>query len=566
LALFFLSYALILPVAIFGLWHDQFLTPLLVFLAIASFLLLVSPSFSIPNSERWIWMLSYVFSFYAANGIFQLTHTSLALPRDNIGFKKFCGFFRRVNRNKLPITYMSLLALFGVAYAFGMMRPLYEQVQQYYPAQPLRTIISSTDLQEIAANLEWLNSQNKDHFTIDFIDQFDAPSSRWSVEGGETLAIENSTITLNVKNSGGCLHWTSFGFNYFGTIEVRFKFNEFSEGSHVLGFLTIRRSNGCGGGVVYFSEAITYWDPERMSSFSLAPLDHDWHTLKVTYNETCRLLSVDGLDTLCIEEGESFGTISLGELSGSHDHGGSLSIDYISVHGHLRPALVTSFKELGPVRINLDERFEVVTYVRDLPKALHQAGNESYTQTFILLPTDPYRSKFTILNEMPHYSIFGVNQGFHEGDLTYLQVASDKPQSGDAWFGVDDYSSWSGVVMKASANSSNGDVLFGPYITSGWDGVSILGKSYRAVFSLKVSSNLSSSDVVCVEVAYNAGCILKSMRIKASDFNSSDAWQDFQLTFTVPDSLNYGLEFRVKNLNSRITDVYVDQIFIRANS
>jgi predicted membrane protein len=146
----------------------------------------------------------------------------------------------------------------------------------------------------------------------------------------------------------------------------------------------------------------------------------------------------------------------------------------------------------------------------------------------------------------------------------YAEAAMNKPQSGGSWFSVSDALSWSGIVMKASDSSLNGDRLFGPYVTSSWDGESMLGKPYIVTFRLKVTSNLSTSDVVCIDVAYDAGSVLKSMRIKASDFISSNSWQDFQLTFTVPSSLIYGLEFRVQNLNNGITDLFVDQITVTA--
>lgn len=144
----------------------------------------------------------------------------------------------------------------------------------------------------------------------------------------------------------------------------------------------------------------------------------------------------------------------------------------------------------------------------------------------------------------------------------YLECAYDKSQSGDSWSKMSDLSSWSDIVMKASVSSPNDDWLYGPYITRGWDQTSMLGKPYTATFRLKISSNLSTSDVSYIDVSYDCGTVLKSMIIQASDFALSNAWQDFRLTFFAPRTLTHGLEFRVMNLNNGITDIYVDQILV----
>jgi len=144
----------------------------------------------------------------------------------------------------------------------------------------------------------------------------------------------------------------------------------------------------------------------------------------------------------------------------------------------------------------------------------------------------------------------------------YSEAASNKPHSGGSWVKVDDPSSPSGKVMKANASSSNGDFLYGPYITEESGGQIMSRGRYVANFRLKVSSNLSPSDVIYVDVTCNFGTVLNSIHIKANDFASSNVWQDFQLSFTVPASLASGLEFRVNNLNSGVTDVFANSIQI----
>jgi hypothetical protein len=146
----------------------------------------------------------------------------------------------------------------------------------------------------------------------------------------------------------------------------------------------------------------------------------------------------------------------------------------------------------------------------------------------------------------------------------YAEGAYNKQRFGSSWSNANDPSSWSGIVMKAAASAPNSGCLYGPYISSDWNTRSMLSKSYVASFRLKVSSNLPTDNVVRVDVCYDAGTVLQLMNIKASDFASSNTWQDFQLTFATPSYLTYGLEFRVINLNNGITDVFADQLLVNS--
>jgi hypothetical protein len=142
----------------------------------------------------------------------------------------------------------------------------------------------------------------------------------------------------------------------------------------------------------------------------------------------------------------------------------------------------------------------------------------------------------------------------------YSENAYDKYQDGVSWSKVSDASSLSGFAMKAAASSPNGGVLFGPYITQGSDGTILAGKPYTATFKLKVSSNIPNDNMVYLDVCYNAGTVIKSSWLRASDFAASNVWQSFELPFVAPSSMVYGLEFRVNNHNSGAMDVFVDEI------
>jgi len=142
----------------------------------------------------------------------------------------------------------------------------------------------------------------------------------------------------------------------------------------------------------------------------------------------------------------------------------------------------------------------------------------------------------------------------------YSENAYDKYQNGVSWSKVSDSSSLSGFAMKAATSSPNGGVLFGPYITQGSDGSILAGKPYTAIFKLKVSSNVLNDNVVYLDVCYNAGTVIKSSLLRASDFSASNVWQSFELPFVAPSSMVYGLEFRVNNQNSGAIDIFVDDI------
>jgi hypothetical protein len=189
-----------------------------------------------------------------------------------------------------------------------------------------------------------------------------------------------------------------------------------------------------------------------------------------------------------------------------------------------------------------------------------------------------FQLTFVVPNKLTQgleFRVVNLNQGFAdifidkiairrgwEASAVFVESGFNKFQSGASWVKVQDSSSYSGLVMRASSASPNGDWLFGPYITTEWDGGSMFGKSYTVTFRLKASSNLFANELVCVDIAYNAGSVLKSLRLKANDFRSPNVWQDFNLTFTVPSSLTYGLEFRLQNLNNGVTDMYADKITI----
>jgi hypothetical protein len=116
--------------------------------------------------------------------------------------------------------------------------------------------------------------------------------------------------------------------------------------------------------------------------------------------------------------------------------------------------------------------------------------------------------------------------------------------------------------MIAAASSPNREVLYGPYIKTDKYGADMEGMSYTALFRMKISSNVATANVLYLDVCYDLCIIISQKFVRASDFDSPNTWQIFQLTFNAPEAMVYGLEFRVINLNHAIADVYIDKITV----
>jgi hypothetical protein len=115
--------------------------------------------------------------------------------------------------------------------------------------------------------------------------------------------------------------------------------------------------------------------------------------------------------------------------------------------------------------------------------------------------------------------------------------------------------------MVASSSASNYACLYGPYIKNVAE-TELNDMPLVVSFRLKVSSNVQVEAVAQIDVAFNAGKVIRSEQIKASDFASSNSWQEFALSIIVPDVLVHGLEFRVFNLNNGVADLFVDGITV----
>jgi len=306
--------------------------------------------------------------------------------------------------------FLLLLTIFAFAYIIGGARLIYSPIEGYVPTSLSDKAISNEGMRDIISDVEWLNEFYRNKSPVRLLDEFENfDSDMWCQEGNFTL--KDSMLTLNTtRDSGVSYLYHDLNLNYLGTIELKLKFNGFTSGSYMLDLLLVRKSSGYGGGVIYCyndlnCNTLNYWDSETNIPYQLIPLDEYWHTIKITCNTTGRTINLDGSDRLFVNTGQSFGEISLGQTIDFAGYGGSFSVDYISIKGNLSACLISFFREIGPLWIHLDKEIEIVTFVKDIDRALDFAKSKPYTAIFLLLPTAS-SDKFTLAHQMQTYSIY----------------------------------------------------------------------------------------------------------------------------------------------------------------
>jgi hypothetical protein len=408
LTLFVLLYAPLLPLIIFGFWNDEFLTPFLVLNLIGAFMPLVSPTFALLDFMRWMWMLIYPFSIYATNALFKLIKYS---KHHEVFCSKFKKKINLISREKVAATvYLLILIVFAFLYIVGDVRLTYTPIEGYVPTSLSDKPISNEAMHNIVSGIQWLNELHQSKSTIDFLDEFESfNSSLWSQEGNFT--IRDSILTLNTTTGSGVSYfYHNFDTNYLGTIELKVKFHGFTLNSYIVDLLSVHKTSGYGGGVIYYynassSNVLSYWDSETNTPYQLMQLDENWHTIKIICNSTGRTINIDGFDKLSVNTGRSFGELLLGIKESAIGYGGAFSVDSISVKGNLSACLITSYREIGPVWIYVDKQIEIVVFVKDLDKALNFAVGKTYSAIYILLPTSSY-GNFTAVYQAPSYSLY----------------------------------------------------------------------------------------------------------------------------------------------------------------
>jgi hypothetical protein len=409
MSLFILLYAPILPLVFLGFWNDRFLTPILILGLLSAFLPIVSPSFALLDFERWMFMLVYLFAVFSANALFKLMQPSQSHGKPSSGFKQLR--FLSVSREKLAASlYLLFIIIFALNYTVGNVRLIYTPIEHYIPTALSDKPISNEAMRDIVANSEWLNQFYQNKSAVSVLDEFDdLDSVFWWQEGN--FSIKDSVLTLNTEADSGISYlYHDFDANYWGTIKLKFKFNAFTLNSYMLDLISVHKSSSYGGGVIYClntsnNAVLNYWDSETQTAYSLMPLDHEWHTIGITCNATGRKISIDELDRIFVNTGQLFGELTVGVKINSTGYGGSFSIDYVSVNADFSACLISSYREIGPLWINVRKEIEIVGFVKDLDRALDFAKNKPYSTILLLLPSISYE-RFTLVHSMQTYSVY----------------------------------------------------------------------------------------------------------------------------------------------------------------
>ena len=136
LLLFTVCYFLLLPLVIKGFWRNCLLDPMVAWLIIGSFSLLIIPWMAVPGYNRWQMLLVFPFSIYAVEGLRRL-HL----------FSK--------DRRKVLIAILMVFMTVGVGYSTGAFSYMYAP---YVPVNLVQSSIDFSQIDDVIGSVEWLNN------------------------------------------------------------------------------------------------------------------------------------------------------------------------------------------------------------------------------------------------------------------------------------------------------------------------------------------------------------------------------------------------------------------------
>ncbi len=159
-SLFALFFIVLMPLVLVGFFRDKVLDSWVLLLLVGSFGAVVVPVFALDLWSRWMLMLVFPFTFYAANGVARVFHT---------GGMTISPGFRRLDWLKLSkrsvkgllvvsaslsLVYMCVPLFFGQAGVFG-----FPTTVNYAPSTMQSTTVPLVDVDGTARSMEWLNTR-----------------------------------------------------------------------------------------------------------------------------------------------------------------------------------------------------------------------------------------------------------------------------------------------------------------------------------------------------------------------------------------------------------------------
>jgi hypothetical protein len=156
------------------------------------------------------------------------------------------------------------------------------------------------------------------------------------------------------------------------------------------------------------------------------------------------------------------------------------------------------------------------------------------------------------------------------GEEVFWESAADKPQKGPSWYVTEDRDALDNRVVQMDYQVNTESWLYGPYICNDSRGESLANRELCVTFRLKIADVLLPIYVAELSVVVNDGeeaadCLADTL-IDLSTVTDENAYNMFNLTFTVPSNVNQGVEFRVKNRNNGYCTLIVDDITVYKNN
>jgi len=137
-SIFVVCYLAILPFVLRGWRRDKLLDPILGWLLLGSFSLVISPWLAVRSYSRWLMLLVFLFSIYAVKGFER--------------FQLFNG-----NRLKVLIAIVLIFMVIGVGYSTGAFSYVGMVPNSYVAVNLVQSSIAWDQVDDVIGSLRWLN-------------------------------------------------------------------------------------------------------------------------------------------------------------------------------------------------------------------------------------------------------------------------------------------------------------------------------------------------------------------------------------------------------------------------
>lgn len=161
LTFFVALYLLCLPLVLVGFFRDRFLDGWTILLLLGSFNGLIMPLFALNFWHRWMFMLVYPFTFYAANGVEKVLESQSTLVRPSIRWIRWIKVSRRTTLGILLLTV--ILGSFSTILHYGTIS--IPGTDLSVPSMYVNTV-PLEDMKGTMDAINWLNTHLKNRSAV----------------------------------------------------------------------------------------------------------------------------------------------------------------------------------------------------------------------------------------------------------------------------------------------------------------------------------------------------------------------------------------------------------------